>query len=161
MIIKTVTKLASQKSHFSWKWLILWVRFWQKERTSITCFALRRNAMFFCLTKHLSQIMSFRQSAFTWQGSAAAMAWPAFRASWQTSSWAVMMRWVTMRLREQSRPWLNERAELTDSSQSAAAAGSSVTLRSTDRATLSSPYQGLRGSDRGGAGWGERDTFIC
>ncbi|KAF3836783.1 hypothetical protein F7725_004247 [Dissostichus mawsoni] len=82
-------------------------------------------------------------------GSAAARAWMAFRASWQTSSPPVRRRWVTMRLREQSWLWPEDRAELTDSSQSAAAAGSSVTLRSTDRATLSSLYQELRGRASG------------
>lgn len=91
----------------------------------------------------------------TWQGSAAARAWTAFRASWQTSSPPVRRRWVTMRLREQSWLWPADRAELTDSSQSAAAAGCTVTLRSMDRATLSSLYQELRGRASGGLGWEE------
>lgn len=145
--------------------------FWQKGRTSITCIALRWNSNILVLTEHLSQIFkslikSSRESALTeslyvampcglstWQGSAAAMAWHASRDSWQTSSSPVMMRWVTMRVREQSCCWLDDRAELTDSSQSDAAAGSSASVRSMDRATLSSLYQELRASANGGPDW--------
>lgn len=55
-----------------------------------------------------------------------------------------------MRVREQSWLWLEDRAELTDRSQSAAAAGLFANVRSMDRATLISLYQVLRGSANGG-----------
>lgn len=89
----------------------------------------------------------------TWAGSAAVMAWLAFRASRQMSFWPVMMRWLTMRLREQRWLCLDDSAEVTVSSQSAAAAWLSTSLRSIDKATLSSWYQELTGSSRNEPYW--------
>lgn len=90
---------------------------------------------------------------YTWAGSAAVMAWLAFRASRQMSSWPVMMRWLTMRLREQRWLCLDDSAEVTVSNQSAAAAWLSTSLRSIDTATLSSWYQELTGSSRNEPYW--------
>lgn len=89
----------------------------------------------------------------TWLGSAVAIAWTTFRASRQICSSPVRMRCVTMRLSEQSRGWLVDRAEETDSSHSAAAPGLSATLRRVERATRSSLYQELRRRIEGGQDW--------
>lgn len=65
-----------------------------------------------------------------------------------------------MRLSEQSRGWLVDSAEDTDSSHSAAAPGLSATLCRVDRATRSSLYQGLRRRIEGGQDcWGWERTF--
>lgn len=105
-------------------------------------------------SQHWQQAWEQKWEWPTWQGSTEAMAWHAFKASWQTSSSPAMMRWVTMRVHEEGSCWLQDKAELTANSQSAAAAGSRATLRRMDRATLSSLYQGLRGRVRPGPGWG-------
>lgn len=63
-----------------------------------------------------------------------------------------------MRAKEEGRRWVEDRAELTDSSQSHAASGSRAAMRSVDRATLSSLYQELRGGTDCGPDWVKGDA---
>lgn len=86
----------------------------------------------------------------TCEGSAAATAWPARRASRQMFSSPVMSRWLTVRLRQQRPCWLEDSEELTLRSQLAASAGPLATLRRTDKASVSSWYQ----VETGSSGWG-------
>lgn len=65
-----------------------------------------------------------------------------------------------MRLSEQSRGWLVDSAEETDSSHSAAAPGWSATLCRVERATRSSLYQGLRRRIEGGQDWQGRERTL-
>lgn len=93
-------------------------------------------------------VQQFCVDLCTCEGSAAAMAWPARRASWQMFSSPVMSRWLTVRLRQQRPCWLEGSEELTARSQSAASAGLVATLRRMDKARVSSWYQVETGSSR-------------